>query len=206
VHDKPDWADAPRLAYIKGQWEPFGFGDYEELNTHLDKLLASLTDMGDERPPAPTYFGAAKCDRRYCTRAASRTVVWVTSTEYVINLSCAAHAPDFDHSAEDFGGCPPHILTEPVHRGGRCRFLRTEPGEVRAFTWSLIGFDIPPAVFAQPACRKCKARIAPAAGDDAAGEERWQAADGKVTCPRGRNHAPSRSDVVTVLRQTPAAA
>jgi hypothetical protein len=177
VHPAPE---GPQLdAYIAGR-EPVRIDTAAELNALLGGLGIRHT----------TLIGLSSCDTPSCGYAATTATLTATPDAYRFERACDDH----HHATADA-----YTITDPgTVRAVYVRRFATEVADLARF---LIGHPVPEALFAQPACGNCHARLAPelAWRGDAAPRVTWLTAEGSRSCGRNRNHNPAPGEVGALI-------
>lgn len=166
-------------AYIAGR-EPVRIDTAGELNALLGGLGIRHTIL----------IGLSGCDTPSCGYAATTATLTATPDLYRFERACDEHRA----VAEDAYAIANPGTVRPVY----VRRFATEVADLARF---LIGHPVPEALFAQPVCGNCHARLAPEVAwrGDAAPRVTWLTAEGSRSCGRNRNHNPAPGEVGALI-------
>jgi hypothetical protein len=181
---------SPGLEVMVKDQAPVQVPSFSEMNKHLLKL-----GLATAYQPCSYFCDAIPCQEDACLLAAVGTLVWAGPGENHVLRMCDEHqAAELERLA---GRDLPHVVLERVLKTAQDFYVSSHHEDMLSLTRLLVGEEVPAAVFLQPRCSRCKARICLPRGS-----LRWANAEGSFRCKGNGSHLPSAS---TEVQATPAA-
>jgi hypothetical protein len=156
--------------------------------------VTSITDLNDQIAARhltdTTLIGVPPCAAAGCPYAAVTILLTAAADGWHTARHCTGHRPD-----------PPPADTHLIEDSAlplRGAYSRRNGADVAELTRILIGQDIPPALFAQPACRHCARKLMPA-GLYPDADLTWPDADGNIRCGRRPAHTPAEGEPALII-------
>jgi hypothetical protein len=175
--------------YVQGREQPYRRTALAAIND----LIAELEII------SPQVLGSPVCMAERCLLAATGTIIWATPgdgfLEYAAQCACDEHLKEFRASAVSLDvGC---FNVEDVINLPQAAYRSTSGWDMESLTRALVNHSVPAAVFPQPCCSRCKARLRTTGGRD--GLE-WVTADGGTACTRrSTKHAVTKGPVTDAI-------